>query len=915
MLRKLLWPAAPMVLLIGAGAHAQSAPQGGAASAAVAAPSAAANQQPSSSGVGEVVVTARQRSENLQQVPMAVSAFSQRSLDAQGISTGGDLVNAVPNLTYNAESESFSIRGIGYGVVATSADQGIATHLNDAPIIVTPLNTSQFYDIERVEVLRGPQGTLYGRNATGGVVNTITAKPSSSPSASITAGYGNYNSVYLDGYVNAPINDALTVRLAGLFVRHDGYQDNVELGDQIDGENLWSTRLTIAFHPTSNFHSSLMWQHFDENDFQESYGADVKTVCQPDPGPTSVGGVPITGALTQDLLSRGCARTSLYAPAASAGTPNPFGAIFSLASLLGQLSPNFTYYPGAPTNPRQVALAFNPLNRIQQDIVQFNNVYDLTPNLSLKSLTTYSYDNSFQVFYDQQNNYFNPNGPLINSAGEFNDPAFGGLSVMGPDRFVNNDKDTEWAQELRLQSSYSGPINFNLGANYTYLYRNDLLSVSDPAYDAISEVLGLPTDLSVYPNGSGHNYYYGLTPYKLSSYAAFGEVYWQVAPDWRITGGLRYTDDTKTEYNYAVEILQPGAPGNPYVGQQSVTFREPTGRFVVDWTPKLDFTDHTLIYASYSRGYKAGGFNQSAVAGQSLASYAPEFVNAYEVGTKNELLDHRLTLDLTGFYYDYSGYQIGQVVGFNTSTVNVNASVKGVEFQSIYQPVPDLRFNFNLGYTDAEMTGGSSVNVLNRTQGDPNLVELSGITSHCVAPASAVAPLIALINQNPAAADALLAICPGTAGQAIVGASLPPALAALVDSISAQATGGVPVNLKGKDLPYSPHFTISGGAQYAAHLAGDWTATLRGDVYWQSSSYATIYNDLSDEFKGYSNVNLSLIFAKPSLGLQLQIYAKNVFDNDGITAVETTTDVAGLERFVSINDPRTFGFKITKTWP
>ncbi len=363
-LRTLLRSAVPLALLAGAGAHAQSAP---------------ARPTPAATAVGEIVVTARQRSEALSSVPMAVSAFAQKSLDAQGISTGGDLVNAVPNLTYNANSESFSIRGIGYGVVATSADQGIATHLNDAPIIVTPLNTNQFYDIERVEVLRGPQGTLYGRNATGGVVNTITDKPTDTMNAAITAGYGNYNTVNIDGFVNTPVGDAFSVRLAGTFVYHDGYQDNIQLGDRVNGEDLWSTRLTIDFHPSPRFHSTLMWQHFSEDDSQESYGADVKTVCQPDPGPTSVGGVAIkVFPRAKPPKPRMRANLSLRSGSASAGTPNPFGSLFSLASLLGQLGPNFTYWPGAPTDPRQVALAFNPLNQIKQDIVQFNNVYEVT---------------------------------------------------------------------------------------------------------------------------------------------------------------------------------------------------------------------------------------------------------------------------------------------------------------------------------------------------------------------------------------------------------------------------------------------------------------------------------------------------------------------------------------------------------
>jgi iron complex outermembrane recepter protein len=180
---------------------------------------------------GEIVVTAQRQSERLQDVPIAVSAFSAESLEAQQIENPSDLQLTLPNITFtktNFTSSSFTIRGIGDLCVGVSCDSATAIHLNGSPLVGTRLFETEFFDLERIEVLRGPQGTLFGRNATSGVVNVITAKPNLNGFAASAEGeYGNYNSMKAKGMINIPLGDTLGVRVAGFYLKRDGYTENL----------------------------------------------------------------------------------------------------------------------------------------------------------------------------------------------------------------------------------------------------------------------------------------------------------------------------------------------------------------------------------------------------------------------------------------------------------------------------------------------------------------------------------------------------------------------------------------------------------------------------------------------------------------------------------------------------------------
>ena len=241
--------------------------------------------------IEELVVTAQKKAESIQDVPIAVSAFSQDALQKSRIDGGPNLVLAIPNVNFskgNFTGYNFQIRGIGSKLVAGSGDAGTGIHLNNAPLISNNLFETEFYDVERVEVLRGPQGTLYGRNATGGVVNLISNKPSDKLEGMARGEYGNYNSIKLRGMVNVPLSDAFAVRLAGAYLKRDGYGENTFTGNDADTRDMYGYRASVKFEPTDTFKAIVVYDKFHEDDSRSRIG---KQFCSKDLGPANVNGV------------------------------------------------------------------------------------------------------------------------------------------------------------------------------------------------------------------------------------------------------------------------------------------------------------------------------------------------------------------------------------------------------------------------------------------------------------------------------------------------------------------------------------------------------------------------------------------------------------------------------------------------
>src|SRR6185312_5725924 len=254
---------------------------------------------------------------DVQSVPIAITALSQEQLTATQTAGGPDLVKQVPNLTFtktNFTGYSIQIRGIGTQAISVATDPAVAVAMNDTPFIRNHFFEQEFYDVAAVEVLRGPQGTLYGRNATAGVVNVTTAKPTDHYEAMGSVDVGNYNNRRLEGMLNIPIlGDKLGIRMAGEWTKRDGYTYNTTLEDHVDGRNLWSGRVTVGFQPIEKLRADITWEHFHENDDRLR---SAKALCNVDNGPSQLAGpsgtvrnIDISGAA---YMSQGCKPGSLY---------------------------------------------------------------------------------------------------------------------------------------------------------------------------------------------------------------------------------------------------------------------------------------------------------------------------------------------------------------------------------------------------------------------------------------------------------------------------------------------------------------------------------------------------------------------------------------------------------------------------
>lgn len=864
--------------------------------------SANAQEAQSEPVAGEIIVTAQKRAENLQDVPIAVSAFSAESLSERGLNGGADLQIAVPNVSFGTTGfgrYNFQIRGIGAQIQGLSADTGVGIHENNIPLTVNRLASAEFYDIERIEVLRGPQGTLYGRNATGGVVNTITATPKHQFAGQISAEYGRYDRKKLSGFVNVPISDTLAVRGAGTWINRDGNILNVGTGNKVNSADVWSTRLTAQWDPSARVSVRAMWEHFEQND---TAGGNAKTICAPNAGPTTIGGV-ATNPFTQSLLSNGCLNTAandprnIGVPASSKTIPGLFGLLFGTTPLNAFAGKTLS------SDLHTIEASFDPYQRAKNDLFSLQVELDLSDALTLTSLSAYSKDRfrALSTPFGGIATVGFADTPLT-PGGVFTDPQLGTSDRLESRTFVRQNA-KQYSQELRVQSDFDGAFNFNIGGIYLdYKANENIIFLANTTTQAAIALnaggAGIYIDPLADPDGTGHNYYNSSNPYHLKSGALFGEAYFQATDTLKATLGLRYTNDRKAQVTNPVLLLVPGS-GFPDVAPQKVQFEEVTGRFTVDWKPEVAFTDDTLLYGSFARGYKGGGFNPGATAISGVsASYKPELVNAFEFGTKNSLANRKVTLNLTGFYYDYKGYQVAKFVNQTVSNENIDATVKGLEFEGAFEPVRGLRFDTQIGYLDTKIKGGSSIDSSNRTQGDPTLAQVRSIDSgsfsaSCVLPVATLAAVQAGINAGAIPSEAMGSLCTGAF-------AIPGAIA------------GIPVQLNGKQLPNAPHWTMSFGAEYSADLGPEWRGTLRADYYRQTSSFARIYNTTIDRIGAYSNLNLSLRFASDEKGLEIMGYARNLLDNNAITNIRVGNEETGGERTVFGKDRATYGIVVTK---
>ena len=650
---------------------------------------------PAMAQIEEVVVTAQKKSEDVQTVPIAISAFSNKDLKERQVVQFKDLQFSTPNVSYtkgNFTGSDFQIRGIGITAVGYDAELGVAINFDDVYLAAPPLADGSFYDLDRIEVLRGPQSTLYGRGATGGVVSVVSAKPDlDSFMGNLEASYGNYDAKELKGWLNIPIvTGQLGLRIAGDWVKHSGYTTNILKNSHVDDRDQYSVRSSLRWEPTQNTTVDVVASFSKEHDHKMR---SQKQYCHTDPTGT-LGCLPDTLAAQPVNLNSNLSviASSVQGMQAALGsTLGPAAGALGLFDLT--TAPTLPAGYVDPADPRTIATSFDPTYRAQDNYLSASWKQSWTDWLASTLVVGYdhnsthsqeSYNNVPGIPIDQarlttaRNTFLAiMSNPLLGGSpalaaryAPFFDTVPGALPISGTTNLgiiggniagysknvtaydQSNGTNSQYSAELRFNTNFEGPLNFMVAGYYLHTHGSGDYFVNSNTLDYPAIILGGLSSLNpaaaglcgttgcIYGPGYYHNDGYKNT---LTSKAIFAEAYYTAIPDTlKFTVGVRYTRTTSiqqgriallsgliplgsTNENQALQTLAnyglqdfDGSNGTPpYDAWQinQITYRKWTGRIVADWTPKLDFTDATLLYASYARGYKAGGFNPGHPAG------------------------------------------------------------------------------------------------------------------------------------------------------------------------------------------------------------------------------------------------------------------------------------------------------------
>lgn len=982
---------------------------------------------------GEIVVTAQRQAERLQDVPIAVSAFSAEALEAQQIENSSDLQLTLPNITFtktNFTSSSFTIRGIGDLCVGVTCDQATAIHLNGSPLFQTRLFETEFFDLERVEVLRGPQGTLFGRSATSGVVNVITAKPRLGVfEAAADAEYGNYDAIKVKGMVNIPLGDTFAARVAGVYVNRDGYTKNLFDNSRIDGRDLYSVRGSLRWEPTPDTVVDLMGSYFRENDDRMRI---QKQRCQRDP----------TGVLGCLNNRRDASAANGNATLASIFSSRELFALQGLPTALALGSvygADFFRNAVVPEDSRTVSTAFTPEYFTSELTLEGRIQHNFGP---ISAQLSGSYQ---KVKVDSRNDYFLATGDRTLYAGALNTlaffaangvptglpapaPAFApgsaayfapiaaalipggpngqlctsdtdptGLGAYGGNKICSdqslqfdrsNQISDAWSAELIFNSDFDGIFNFLVGGIYA---RSNVTEnsyyVNAFGLDYASGILGSFSTFAagLPPSHLGQSFFRNNTSdFSLKSYGLFGEAYFEFNDRIKLTLGTRYNNDKKyvqarsillsSNGNLLVPYSQTGTiydsplaalfdadpfttctapspvgavgsrPGCEAFQERSVSFNKLTGRAVIDFK----VTDDNLLYASYSRGYKSGGINPPLQASTGVQeSFRPEQVDAFEIGSKNTFDDGALQLNVTAFYYKYKDLQLSRIVSRTAVNDNINANIWGAEVEAIIRPDPNMLVNIGFSYLKSKVSGDSFFSdTRDFGAGRSDAVIIKDITTAANCAVGSNSNNVAGVNQFVNMTNAIInaGLLPGTrpgAGlqpttafpadgglkstgaysvcsalqAAAAGAFNNPALGPL--SINPAALGGVtffsagiPVNIKGNELPQAPNLKFSVGAQYKINFQNDMNLIPRFDIAYTGESFGTIFNGNVNKIKGYAQVNAQLQLNGKDDRWYVRGFVQNLFDSNSTTGLYVTDQSSGLFTNIFTLEPRRYGIGV-----
>ena len=625
-----------------------------------------AAQSNASPVLNEVVVTAQKRVQNIQQVGIAITAVSGEQLSQLNIKDTNSIANIVPGVFIsNLGSQgitTFTIRGVSQNDFSDQNEAPNAIYVDGAYDSFIGSAGIGMYDIERVEVLRGPQGTLFGRNATGGLVQIITRKPTREFEGYGELTGGQYGLVQFDGAVGGPLTDDLRARLSFSTKHGDGYIRNT-VGGRLGGANNYSGRLQVEYEPTDRF-NVLFKAHYSKDDVDgaTTYGSRRAMFDLNDPAHL------VTVPKSQAQYVAFCNAV--------------FGPNFPAPVVVTATSNCAGWEPPKPNDPYVTAIDNPGIMKREFYGGTVTGNLKLSDSLSVVSITDYLKLRR-DVSVDTDGTSFRM----------FN--------------FGSDADSDQVSQELRLHGK-TPRWDWVTGLYYIKIDHQ-----IDTGIDA------LPDAYTLAKANPGV-----LFPFKTlnhvqqhtTSYAVFGQAEFRLNDLFSLIGGLRWShDDKRIEINpscvngflpFACAVIAPpgSVQGDGFTSANSGGLNRQSkgdwsGKFELDYHPSRDF----LVYGGVTRGQKGGGFNAAAIAGISPAAtpYKPEVLTNYEAGFKSTILNRTTRVNGSVFYYDYKNYQAYTLTGLTPTIFNTSATVKGFELELLTRPVSGLTLSGSAAYLDA----------------------------------------------------------------------------------------------------------------------------------------------------------------------------------------------------------------------
>lgn len=754
----------------------------------------------STSGASDVIiVTVQRREQSLQDVGVSVTAQSGEQLQSLAVTEATEITQQIPGLQLNAWSPNvtiFNLRGVSQNNFTDNLEAPVAVYIDNAYMGSINGVSGQLFDLNRVEVLRGPQGTLFGRNATGGLVHYISRDAGDAAfNGYASASYGSFNATSAEGAIGGALSDGARFRLAGRVAQADGYIESADAipgvltgnGQDLGGEDAWAVRGTVQLDLADRGVANFWVRHSEDND-------------------VDTGGYVFDNCVFE---------ANGYCQVDDAGlTSSQTGVINGIT--------------GEPASPFQNFS--NDAGGLDREITayQADMTWDFGGGLELTSITNYT---ELEKAYVED-------GDAIP------------ITVI---RFATTADYEQLSQELRL-SQETERLTWQAGAYYLDMTTDGtLLTVGAPVIGAAFDVNGAANDPSLFETYA----------FESRNWSVFGQAELALTEMATLIAGLRYSQDDKS-IDYLSTLIDQGFPdatlGSDEIfaasvpGVNEIDYGDWAARAALNLTP----TDDLLLFASYNRGIKGGNWTLSPAVAANTFRHDEEVLSSYEIGFKWTGAGGDVQLNGAGFYYDYDDYQAFAIVGGTLQVSNSDASAHGGELELFW--TPSDAWSIALGGTYEE----SSVDAV-------------------LAAGEQFGP-----ELFPGAPD----VGPCT-------------------NIGGAFFCDFPEDVvRDAELPNAPRFSLNYVVRYDfAALNGD--IALQTDGVYYDDQYLEVTNGLSSLQPAYGVANVSATWTGPSDRVEVQLFGKNLFDEE----YRTYTLNLGVLGTTSVFAPTaTWGVRLGVNW-